>query len=125
VLEIHDEAEIEEAVTALVRESAGGLMVAPDPFINTRRWLIMATLPTLRRRPALSSLSRLIASSHSEPRAISFFALSPPRGVMYFVPSCLLNGNAELSVRATMGSKYAGGRLLLKSDILFVGLLAN
>src|SRR5262249_39896905 len=39
---VHDDAEIEAAVTALVREPAVGLVVAPDPFINTRPWLIMA-----------------------------------------------------------------------------------
>jgi ABC-type uncharacterized transport system substrate-binding protein len=49
---VHDEAEIEAAVTALVRESAVGLMVAPDPFINTRRWLIMA-LAQRHRLPAI------------------------------------------------------------------------
>jgi putative ABC transport system substrate-binding protein len=49
---VHDEAEIEAAVTALVREPGGGLMVAPDPFINTRRWLIMA-LAQRHRLPAI------------------------------------------------------------------------
>src|SRR5262245_40738706 len=29
---VHDEAEIEAAVTALVREPGGGLIIAPDPF---------------------------------------------------------------------------------------------
>jgi putative tryptophan/tyrosine transport system substrate-binding protein len=49
---VRDEAEIEAAVTALVREPASGLMVAPDPFINTRRWLIMA-LAQRHRLPAI------------------------------------------------------------------------
>ena len=49
---VRDDAEIETAVTALVREPAGGLMVAPDPFINTRRWLIMA-LAQRHRLPAI------------------------------------------------------------------------
>jgi putative ABC transport system substrate-binding protein len=49
---VHDETEIEAAVTALVREPAGGLIVAPDPFINTRRWLIMA-LAHRHRLPAI------------------------------------------------------------------------
>jgi len=39
---VHDEADIEAATTALTREPGGGLIVAPDPFINTRRRLIMA-----------------------------------------------------------------------------------
>src|SRR5262245_20099807 len=49
---VQDESEIEAAVTALVREPASGLMVAPDPFINTRRWLIMA-LAQRHRLPAI------------------------------------------------------------------------
>ena len=49
---VHDEAEIEAAVTAFVREPGGGLIVAPDPFINTRRWLIMA-LAHRHRLPAI------------------------------------------------------------------------
>jgi putative ABC transport system substrate-binding protein len=39
---VHDEAEIEAAVTAFAREPRGGLIPAPDAFINTRRHLIMA-----------------------------------------------------------------------------------
>jgi len=39
---VRDEAEVEAAVAALAREPAGGLIAAPDPFINTRRGLIMA-----------------------------------------------------------------------------------
>src|SRR5262249_25316575 len=39
---VHDEAEIEAAVTAFAREPRGGLIPAPDAFINTRRYLIMA-----------------------------------------------------------------------------------
>jgi len=39
---VHDEAELEARVAALAREPAGGLIAAPDPFINTRRALIMA-----------------------------------------------------------------------------------
>ena len=39
---VHNEAEIEAAITAFARESRGGLIPAPDAFINTRRHLIMA-----------------------------------------------------------------------------------
>jgi putative tryptophan/tyrosine transport system substrate-binding protein len=39
---VRDEAEIEAAAGALAREPGGGLIAAPDPFINTRRGLIMA-----------------------------------------------------------------------------------
>ena len=56
---VRDDAEIETAVTALVREPAGGLMVAPDPFINTRRWLIMA-LAQRHRLPAIYSFRQYV-----------------------------------------------------------------
>src|SRR5262249_58682742 len=32
---VHDEAEIEAAITVFAREPAGGLIVAPDAFVNT------------------------------------------------------------------------------------------
>ena len=32
---VHDEAEIEAAVTAFARQPGGGLIVAPEPFMNT------------------------------------------------------------------------------------------
>jgi len=49
---VHDEAEMAAAITALARESAGGLIAAPDAFINARRQSIMALakryrLPTI------------------------------------------------------------------------------
>jgi putative ABC transport system substrate-binding protein len=49
---VRDEAEIEAAATAFAREPEGGLIAAPDPFINTHRGLIIALaqrhrLPTL------------------------------------------------------------------------------
>jgi putative ABC transport system substrate-binding protein len=49
---VRDRAEIEAAVTAFARELAGGLIAAPDPFINTQRDLIISLaqrhrLPTL------------------------------------------------------------------------------
>jgi ABC-type uncharacterized transport system substrate-binding protein len=39
---VHDEAEIEAAVTAFARQPGGGLIVAPEPFMNTHRALIVA-----------------------------------------------------------------------------------
>jgi putative ABC transport system substrate-binding protein len=39
---VRDEAEIEAAVSAFAREPGGGLIAAPDPFINTRRALVIA-----------------------------------------------------------------------------------
>jgi putative tryptophan/tyrosine transport system substrate-binding protein len=49
---VRDEAEVETAVAALAQEPVGGLIVAPDPFINTRRGLIMA-LAKRHRLPAI------------------------------------------------------------------------
>jgi putative tryptophan/tyrosine transport system substrate-binding protein len=39
---VRGEAEIEAAVSAFAREPGGGLIAAPDPFINTRRALVIA-----------------------------------------------------------------------------------
>jgi putative tryptophan/tyrosine transport system substrate-binding protein len=39
---VRDEAEIEAAASAFAREPGGGLMVAPDPFMNTHRALVIA-----------------------------------------------------------------------------------
>src|SRR5262249_48116141 len=49
---VHDENEMEAAVPPFVRDPAGGLIVAPAPFINPRRWLIMA-LAHRHRLPAI------------------------------------------------------------------------
>jgi putative ABC transport system substrate-binding protein len=49
---VRDEAEIEAAVTALAREPGGGLIPAPDPFMNTRRGQVMA-LAERHRLPAI------------------------------------------------------------------------
>jgi putative ABC transport system substrate-binding protein len=49
---VHDEADIEAAVTAFARAPGGGLIGAPDPFINTRRGLIIA-LAQRHRLPAI------------------------------------------------------------------------
>jgi putative ABC transport system substrate-binding protein len=49
---VHDEAEVEAAITALAREPGGGLIAAPDAFINNHRRAIM-TLTELRRLPAI------------------------------------------------------------------------
>jgi putative tryptophan/tyrosine transport system substrate-binding protein len=51
---VHDEAEIEAAITALAREPGGGLIAAPDIFINNHRRAIM-TLTEQRRLPAIYS----------------------------------------------------------------------
>jgi putative ABC transport system substrate-binding protein len=56
---VHDEAEIKATVTASAREPGGGLIVAPDPFINTRRWLIMA-LAEQHRIPAIYSFRQYV-----------------------------------------------------------------
>jgi putative tryptophan/tyrosine transport system substrate-binding protein len=49
---VHDEAEIEAAVTAFARQPGGGLIVAPEPFMNTHRALIVA-LAERHRLPAI------------------------------------------------------------------------
>ena len=49
---VHDEAEAEAAITALAREPGGGLIAAPDAFINNHRQAIM-TLTERRRLPAI------------------------------------------------------------------------
>jgi putative tryptophan/tyrosine transport system substrate-binding protein len=49
---VHDDAEIEAAVTAFAREAGSGLIVATDPFLNTHRGLVMA-LAERHRLPAI------------------------------------------------------------------------
>src|SRR6516164_2622948 len=56
---VHNEAEIEATITAFARESRGGLIPAPDAFINTRRHLIMA-LAERHRLPAIYSFRRFV-----------------------------------------------------------------
>src|SRR5215469_1787961 len=56
---VHDEAEIEAAITAFARESRGGLIPAPDAFINTRRHLIMA-LAQRHRLPAIYGFRQFV-----------------------------------------------------------------
>jgi hypothetical protein len=49
---VRNETEIDAAVTTFGRESGGGLIAAPDPFINTYRALIIS-LAYLHRLPTL------------------------------------------------------------------------
>jgi putative tryptophan/tyrosine transport system substrate-binding protein len=56
---VHDEAEIEAAITAFAREPAGGLIVAPDAFINNHRRLIMA-LSERHRLPAIYGFQQFV-----------------------------------------------------------------
>jgi putative ABC transport system substrate-binding protein len=49
---VHDEAEVEAAIAALAREPGGGLIAAPDAFINNHRRAIM-TLTERHRLPAI------------------------------------------------------------------------
>ena len=56
---VHNEAEIEAAITAFARESRGALIPAPDAFINTRRHLIMA-LAQRHRLPAIYSFRQFV-----------------------------------------------------------------
>jgi putative tryptophan/tyrosine transport system substrate-binding protein len=56
---VHDEAEVETAIAALAHEPGGGLIVAPDPFINTHRGLII-TLAERHRLPAIYSFRQYV-----------------------------------------------------------------
>jgi len=56
---VHNEAEMETAVTAFAHERASGLIAAPDAFINTRRRLIM-TLAERYRLPAIYGYRRFV-----------------------------------------------------------------
>jgi putative ABC transport system substrate-binding protein len=57
---VRDEVEIEATITAFARGSAGGLIVAPDAVVNTRRRLIMA-LAERHRLPAIYGFQRFVA----------------------------------------------------------------
>jgi putative tryptophan/tyrosine transport system substrate-binding protein len=46
--QVRDEAEIEAVIAALAREPGGGLILAPDIYLNARRLLIMALAERLR-----------------------------------------------------------------------------
>jgi putative tryptophan/tyrosine transport system substrate-binding protein len=56
---VRSEAEIENAITSFAREGTGGLIAAPDAFINTRRQLIM-TLAERHRLPAIYGFRRFV-----------------------------------------------------------------
>jgi putative ABC transport system substrate-binding protein len=56
---VRDEVEIEATITAFARESEGGLIVAPDAFINTRRQLTMA-LAERHRLPAIYGFRQFV-----------------------------------------------------------------
>jgi putative ABC transport system substrate-binding protein len=49
---VHDEAEVEGAITAFAREPSGGLIAAPDAFLNNLRRVIIA-LTEQHRLPAI------------------------------------------------------------------------
>jgi putative tryptophan/tyrosine transport system substrate-binding protein len=56
---VHDQAEIEAAVSASAREPDGGLIAAPDPFINSRRALIVG-LAERHRLPAIYGFQHFV-----------------------------------------------------------------
>jgi putative ABC transport system substrate-binding protein len=56
---VRDEGEIEATITAFAGKSAGGVIVAPDAFINTRRRLIMA-LAERHRLPAIYGFRQFV-----------------------------------------------------------------
>ncbi|WP_439399255.1 ABC transporter substrate-binding protein [Bradyrhizobium sp. PMVTL-01] len=57
---VHDEAEVEAAITALARDPGGGLIVAPDAFINNHRRAVI-TLTERRRLPAIYGFRQFVA----------------------------------------------------------------
>jgi putative ABC transport system substrate-binding protein len=57
---VHDEAEVEAAITALARESGGGLIAAPDAFINNHRRAVI-TLTERHRLPAIYGFRQFAA----------------------------------------------------------------
>src|SRR6516164_761794 len=56
---VHDEAEVEAAITAVAREPGGGLIAAPDAFINNHRRAIM-TLTEQHRLPAIYGFRQFV-----------------------------------------------------------------
>jgi putative tryptophan/tyrosine transport system substrate-binding protein len=56
---VRDEAQIEATITAFASESAGGLIVAPDAFIHTRRRLVMG-LVERHRLPAIYGFRQFV-----------------------------------------------------------------
>jgi putative tryptophan/tyrosine transport system substrate-binding protein len=56
---VRDEAEIEAATIEFAREPGGGLIIAPDPFTNTHRGLVM-TLAQRHRLPAIYSIRQFV-----------------------------------------------------------------
>jgi putative tryptophan/tyrosine transport system substrate-binding protein len=56
---VHDETEIEAAVSAFAREPDGGLIVAPDPFMSTHRAIVIA-LAERHRLPASYGLRNFV-----------------------------------------------------------------
>ena len=56
---VRDGAEIEAAAEALAREPGGGLIAAPDPFLNAQRGLVMA-LSQRYRLPAIFAFRRYV-----------------------------------------------------------------
>jgi putative ABC transport system substrate-binding protein len=56
---VHDDAEVEAAITALAREPGGGLIAPPDVFISNHRRAIM-TLTERHRLPAIYALRQFV-----------------------------------------------------------------
>lgn len=57
---VHDEAEVEAAITALAHEPDGGLIAAPDAFINNHRRAVI-TLTERYRLPAIYGFRQFVA----------------------------------------------------------------
>jgi hypothetical protein len=62
---VRDEAEIEAAVSAFTREPSGGLIIAPDPFINSHRALIVALADTHSWRQQFDGREQPLSITHN------------------------------------------------------------
>jgi putative ABC transport system substrate-binding protein len=58
-IQVRDETEIEAAITVLTREPGGGLILAPDIYLNNHRQLIMA-LAARNRLPAIFGFRQFV-----------------------------------------------------------------
>jgi putative ABC transport system substrate-binding protein len=56
---VHDEAEVEAAITSFARGPGGGLIAAPDAFINNNRRVVMALMER-HRLPAIYGLRQFV-----------------------------------------------------------------
>jgi ABC-type uncharacterized transport system substrate-binding protein len=83
---VHNEAEIETGITAFAREPRGGLLVAPDAFINTRRHLIME-FAKQHRLPAIYGFRQFVTEGAlmcpMDPTPPILSGVRPPTSIVF------------------------------------------